>query len=237
MSTRQAAEQSTEQITDQFTEQSTEQITDQFTEQSTARFTEQVTLREAADHGAAALILRPWTDADADALVRHHADALLRSWLVTHLDTVDEARRWVAAQSRGWAAGTRAAFAVVETGPAGPSAPLGHIALTTTAADAAPVRAGYWTAAEARGRRIASRALTLVSRWAASDGSPFAGRPLQLVHAVGNEGSCRTALGCGYPLTGTLPADPPARPRAQHLHTAPDHTAPDHTASRVTREA
>ncbi|MFD8971121.1 GNAT family N-acetyltransferase [Streptomyces sp. NPDC059593] len=214
------------------TRQAADQITDRFTDRFTHRFTEQVTLREAAAHGAAALILRPWTDEDAAVLVRHHADVLLRSWLVTHLDTVDEARCWVAAQHRGWAAGTRAAFAVVETGPAGPSAPLGHIALTTTAADAAPVRAGYWTAAEARGRRIASRALTLVSRWAASDGSPFAGRPLQLVHAVGNEGSCRTALGCGYPLTGTLPADPPGRPRAQHLH-----TAPDQAVSRVTREA
>ncbi|MFB7586930.1 GNAT family N-acetyltransferase [Streptomyces sp. NPDC056169] len=203
---------------------------------STRHVTEQITLREAPArapaHGAAALLLRPWTDEDADVLVRHHADALLRSWLVTHLDTAGEARRWVADQRRGWAAGTRAAFAVVETGPAGPSAPLGHIALTTTDAGAAPVRAGYWTAAEARGRRIASRALTLVSRWAVSEDSPFAGRALELVHAVGNEGSCRTALGCGFPLTGTLPADPPTRSRAQHLH-----TAVAQGVSRGTREA
>lgn len=209
--------------------------------QATTQVTTQVTLRETPAHGRAALLLRPWTDEDADALVRHHADPLLRSWLVTHLETTREARAWVDAQRRGWEAGTRAAFAVVEIGaagaagaagpsgaegaegpegPEGLSAPLGHVALTTTAADAAPVRAGYWTAAEARGRRIASRALTLVSLWAAQAGGPFAGRPLELVHAVGNEGSCRTALGCGFPLTATLPADPPARPRAQHLHTA-----------------
>ncbi|MFD3660056.1 GNAT family N-acetyltransferase [Streptomyces sp. NPDC058659] len=204
---------------------------------STRRVERPVTLREAPAHGAAALLLRPWTYEDAHVLVRHHADAQLRSWLVTHLDTVDEARAWVDAQRRGWEAGTRAAFAVVATGPAGPSAPLGHIALTTgtgadTATGAAPVRVGYWTAAEARGRRIASRALTLVSRWAARDGGPFAGRPLELVHAVGNEGSCRTALGCGFPLTGILPADPPGRPRAQHLHTAVDQGVP-----RGTREA
>lgn len=192
--------------------------------------TSQVTLREAPAHGAAALLLRPWTYEDADVLVHHHADAQLRSWLVTHLDTVDEARAWVDAQRRGWEAGTRAAFAVVETGPTGPSAPLGHIALGATGAGA--VRAGYWTAAEARGRRIASRALTLVSRWAAHDGGPFAGRPLELVHAVGNEGSCRTALGCGFPLSDTLPADPPRRPRAQHLHTAVGQGVP-----RGTREA
>ncbi|MFE5714331.1 hypothetical protein ACFQ7J_26375 [Streptomyces sp. NPDC056501] len=68
------------------TRRAAEQITDRFTD----RFTEQVTLREAAAHGAAALILRPWTDEDADVLVRHHADVLLRSWLVTHLHTAPD---------------------------------------------------------------------------------------------------------------------------------------------------
>ncbi|MFB7512196.1 GNAT family N-acetyltransferase [Streptomyces sp. NPDC056144] len=181
--------------------------------------TAQPTLRESAAEG---LSLRPWAPEDADVLVRHHGDDQLRAWLATHLDTTAEAREWVDAQRRGWEAGTRAAFAVEETGP-GPHAagrPLGHIALTTTGAPPAPVRIGYWTAAEARGRGIASRALGLVADWAARDDSPFAGRALELVHAVGNEGSCRTALGRGFPLTATLPADPPSRTRAQHLHTA-----------------
>ncbi|MGW6394882.1 GNAT family N-acetyltransferase [Streptomyces sp. NPDC055103] len=208
---------------------------------STSQAVPQVTLVETPAHGAAALLLRPWTHEDADALVRHHADVLLRTWLVTHLDTVGQAEAWVDAQRRGWEAGTRAAFAVVENRPDGPngsdgragsSVPVGHIALSTTDTDGAPVRVGYWTAAEARGRRIASRALTLVSRWAVGEGGPFAGRPLELVHAVGNEGSCRTALGCGFPLTGTLPVDPPARLRAQHLH-----TATDQGAARATRAA
>ncbi|WP_329285816.1 GNAT family N-acetyltransferase [Streptomyces sp. NBC_00691] len=165
-----------------------------------------------------ALLLRPWTEEDVEALVRHHRDPDLRAWLATHLDTTRQARAWVDAQNAGWAAGTRAAFAIVEDTATGRRAPLGHIAVTVEGA--AAVRVGYWTAPRARGRGIASRALTRVARWVADETGPFAGRTPELVHAVGNEGSCRTALACGFPLTGTLPAAPPARPRAQHLHTA-----------------
>ncbi|MFF7778227.1 GNAT family N-acetyltransferase [Streptomyces tanashiensis] len=209
-----------------------------------------VTLRETPADGTAPLLLRPWTREDAAALVRHHRDPQLRAWLATHLDTAAQARAWVDAQRRGWAAGTRAAFAVVEDlGLPRLPAPVGHIALTATepstgtepstatepgaqpsaATPAAPVRAGYWTAPEARGRRIASRALVLAAGWAAGPDSPFGGRTLELVHAVGNEGSCRTALAGGFALSGTLPASP-GRPRAQHLHTAA-------TGQRPAREA
>ncbi|MFD3532968.1 GNAT family N-acetyltransferase [Streptomyces sp. NPDC058664] len=189
-------------------------------------------------HSGPPLLLRPWTHEDARPLVRHHQDPQLRTWLATHLDTEREARAWVDAQNEGWAAGTRAAFAVVESTSAGSAPALGHIAVTATdAADGtAPVRLGYWTAAEARGRRVASRALLLVTAWAADGESPFAGRALELVHAVGNEGSCRTALACGFPLTRTLPAAPPGRPRAQHLHTASDPGAP-RRAQRAARAA
>ncbi|MFJ5136633.1 GNAT family N-acetyltransferase [Streptomyces sp. NPDC088707] len=182
----------------------------------------QPSLHETPGNGTAPsappLLLRPWNHEDAEPLVRHHRDPQLRAWLATHLDTTRQARAWVDAQNAGWAAGTRAAFAIVEDTATGGTAPLGHIAVTGEGA--AAVRVGYWTAPEARGRGIASRALTRVARWVADENSPFAGRTPELVHAVGNEGSCRTALACGFPLTTTLPAAPPARPRAQHLHTA-----------------
>ncbi|MCX5230577.1 GNAT family N-acetyltransferase [Streptomyces sp. NPDC006553] len=182
----------------------------------------QPSLRETPGNGAAPstppLLLRPWTYDDAEPLVRHHRDPHLRAWLATRLDTIQQARAWVDAQNAGWVAGTRAAFAIVEDAAAGGTAPLGHIAVTGEGA--AAVRVGYWTAPQARGRGIASRALTRVARWVAYEESPFAGRTPELVHAVGNEGSCRTALTCGFSLTATLPAAPPARPRAQHLHTA-----------------
>lgn len=182
----------------------------------------QLPLRETPGNGTAPstppLLLRPWTYEDAEPLVRHHRDPELRAWLATHLDTLRQARAWVDAQNAGWAAGTRAAFAIVEHTAAGGTAPLGHIAVTGEGA--AAVRVGYWTAPRARGRGIASRALTRVARWVTDEDGPFAGRTPELVHTVGNEGSCRTALACGFALTGTLPAAPPARPRPQHLHTA-----------------
>ncbi|MFE4306885.1 GNAT family N-acetyltransferase [Streptomyces sp. NPDC056891] len=182
----------------------------------------QPSLRETPGNGTApstpSLLLRPWTYEDTAPLVRHHRDPQLRAWLATHLDTTRQARAWVDAQNAGWAAGTRAAFAIVEDTAAGGTAPLGHIAVTGEGT--AAVRVGYWTAPRARGRGIASRALTRVVRWVTDEDSPFAGRTPELVHAVGNEGSCRTALACGFPLTATLPAAPPARPAAQHLHTA-----------------
>ncbi|MEF9887175.1 GNAT family N-acetyltransferase [Streptomyces sp. P9-A4] len=204
----------------------------------TLRESPEGTARRAGDggrtHPTVPLLLRPWTYEDAGTLVRHHRDPQLRAWLATHLDTAEQARTWVDAQNEGWAAGRRAAFAVTEDTATGPSPALGHIALT--GAGAAPVRVGYWTAPEARGRGIATRALTLVTRWAAHDEGPFAGRALELVHAVGNEGSCRTALACGYTLTDTLRAAPPARPRAQHLHTAAG-PRPARAAQRAAREA
>ncbi len=180
------------------------------------------------------LLLRPWAYEDAEPLVRHHRDPHLRAWLATHLDTTRQARAWVYAQNAGWAAGARAAFAIVEDTATGRTAPLGHIAVTREGA--AAVRVGYWTAPEARGRGIASRALTRVARWVTDEDSPFAGRTPELVHAVGNEGSCRTALACGFPLSGTLPAAPPARPRAQHLHTAAVPRTP-HRAQSAARAA
>ncbi|KKZ71365.1 hypothetical protein VO63_24330 [Streptomyces showdoensis] len=186
--------------------------------------------------------LRTWEEGDAEVLVRHHGDPQMRRWLATHLDSVEQARAWIAEQNRGRAAGSRVAFAVVEApdpadgaggaggaadgaGGAGGAAdgaggaagePVGHLALT---AAGGVVRVGYWTAASARGRGIASRALALAAAWASeAPDSPFVGRRLELLHAVGNEASCRTALAAGFRAEGELPADPPGRPRPMHLH-------------------
>ncbi|MEU6975578.1 GNAT family N-acetyltransferase [Streptomyces sp. NPDC046371] len=166
----------------------------------------------------AALVLRPWEDGDAETLVRHHGDPAMRRWLATHLDSVEQARAWIAEQRRGREAGSRAAFAVVEVADDGtaPGEPVGHLALT---AAAGAVRVGYWTAASARGRGIASGALALAAEWARdAPDSPFTGARLELVHATGNDASCRTAVSGGFRAEGDLPAAPPARPRAMHLH-------------------
>ncbi|MEU0111698.1 GNAT family N-acetyltransferase [Streptomyces sp. NPDC006251] len=168
---------------------------------------------------APALILRPWAPEDAVRLVELHRDPSLRRWLRTHLYDEVDATRWLAEQRRAWEAGTRFAFAVEQPGTPGPGGPLvGHVVLTRSIPDAATAEVGYWTAAHARGVGVAPRSLRALTDWAfrtfASDGPTR----LELRHQVDNTASCRVADKSGYPLSGLLPAAPPAWPRSGHLH-------------------
>ncbi|MET8975633.1 GNAT family N-acetyltransferase [Streptomyces sp. NPDC004539] len=166
---------------------------------------------EAGSSGpASALSLRPWQPSDAPALIPLAQDAALRHW--TSLDIHDEsdAVRWIAEQERGWTTGTRLAFAVVT--PQGQ--PLGHAVLKHPDAVAAEI--GYWTAAAARGRGVASNALRTLTSWAFREYEAL--ERLELIHQTDNAASCRVAEKCGYGLEGVLPARPPAYPLEGHLH-------------------
>jgi RimJ/RimL family protein N-acetyltransferase len=66
---------------------------------------------------------------------------------------------------------------------------------------------GYWVAAEARGRGVATRAVTLLRDWAASAGL----RELEIMPEPANAASCRVAERAGFTDTGerrALPRDP-----------------------------
>lgn len=66
---------------------------------------------------------------------------------------------------------------------------------------------GYWVAAEARGRGVATRAVALLRDWAASVGL----RVLEILPEPANVGSCRVAERAGFTLTGerrALPREP-----------------------------
>lgn len=54
---------------------------------------------------------------------------------------------------------------------------------------------------EARGHRVATRALVLAARWAFTD---LGLHRLELGHALGHHASCRIAERCGFPREGTL---------------------------------
>ncbi|MCU7725290.1 GNAT family N-acetyltransferase [Actinoplanes sp. KI2] len=163
----------------------------------------------------AALRLRPWRLNDLPALIAAHRDPVLRRWLSTSLADEDEARQWLDLQANGWAAATRFSFAVVPT-DADDRAPFGHVVVRVGSAATAEV--GYWTAAHARGQGVATRALETVSLWAlqAQDILPLT--RLDLLHADGNQASCRVAVKCGFPLHDLLPAAPPAYPTSGHRH-------------------
>ncbi|GAA3487211.1 GNAT family N-acetyltransferase [Streptomyces cremeus] len=161
---------------------------------------------------APALTLRPWRDEDAPGLVAAHRDPLLTRWLAHHLADEAQALRWIGEQTEGRAAGARFSFAMVEEG-----CTVGHITVKRAKA-AGSAEVGYWTAGSARGRGIAPRALDVLSRWALGPECPLPVTRLELLHAVGNEGSCRVALKCGYALEAVLPPLPPSHPGKGHLH-------------------
>jgi len=166
---------------------------------------------EAGSSGpASALWLRPWRPSDAPALVTAAQDAALRRWTSLDVDEEAGAVRWIEAQERGRTSGRRLAFAVVD--PDGTL--LGHAVLKRP--DAATAEVGYWTAAAARGRGVASAALRGLTRWAF--GSYRALERLELIHQVDNAASCRVAEKCGYGLERVLPPRSPAYPLDGHLH-------------------
>lgn len=85
---------------------------------------------------------------------------------------------------------------------------------------------GYWTAAAARGRGVAARAVEALSRWALSTQDVVPLDRLELRHAEDNRASCQVAAKCGYVLHGLLPAAPPTFPTSGHLHVRTANTGP-----------
>ncbi|MFF4846735.1 GNAT family N-acetyltransferase [Streptomyces sp. NPDC001194] len=181
-------------------------------------------LGAAATPTAPALLLRPWRPADVGELAEAYRDAALRRWTSAAVHDGASAARWVRDQQRGWETGSRLAFAVVESRAGGEGEGeeegriLGHVVLKGAVPGAASAEVGYWTAAHARGRDVAPRALRTLTDWAfATFGGGGLAR-LELLHQVDNPASCRVAQKCGYELTGILAADPPAHPADGHLH-------------------
>jgi RimJ/RimL family protein N-acetyltransferase len=159
------------------------------------------------------LLLRPWHPADAAALAEAHRDDAMRRWLTDPLDDQAAAHRWIEAQEEEAARGERFSFAVVEeeTGDL-----AGQVVLRIPRPGAQVAEVGYWTAARARGRRVAPRALEALTGWAftAFDGLTT----LELTHQESNHASCRVAQRCGYALGHVLPPWPPQYPDPGHVH-------------------
>ncbi|SEH01340.1 Protein N-acetyltransferase, RimJ/RimL family [Nonomuraea solani] len=166
-----------------------------------------ITLRADATPSAPALILRPWNEDDIEPLIEAHRDPVLRRW-TNPIETFDDALKWLDVQNQGWATGERMSFAVHEEGRL-----LANVVLKRTDhPESAEV--GYWTAAHARGRGVAPRALEALTVWA-FEAHGLA--RLELLHQVDNLASCRVAEKARYEFLRVLPAQPPY-PRDGHLH-------------------
>jgi len=110
----------------------------------------------------------------------------------------EEALRWLALYEQGWEDGSRAAFAIVDPAT---GAFLGMIGFVVLRLDSQEAEAGYIVAPEVRGRGIANRALTLLTRW----GFETVGlERIELRVDLENPASLKVAERCGYVHEGTL---------------------------------
>ncbi|WP_329181242.1 GNAT family N-acetyltransferase [Streptomyces sp. NBC_01477] len=189
--------------------------------------TSPVTLKAGATPTAPALVLRPWCAEDVAALVEVHRDPVLRRWTRCPVDTEDAGLTWVRAQERDWTRGERFGFAVLEAAhdaglgaglDAAPPRLVGHVVLKGVVSGTPSAEVGYWTAAQARGRGVAPRAVEALTAWSFEAFRADGLERLELLHQVDNLASCRVAGKSGYRLDRTLPSAPPAYPRDGHLH-------------------
>ncbi|MCX5213812.1 GNAT family N-acetyltransferase [Kitasatospora sp. NBC_00240] len=176
-----------------------------------------VVLRAEAADGGPSLLLRSWTDSDADALVEAYRDPVLRAWTRLGVPDAEAAAHWVEVQRAGWESGTRLSFAVLEEEPGGGGRLAGNVVLKRPEPAGPAGEVGYWTAAHARGRGVAPRALQVLTDWVFESFAAGGVEYLELMHQVDNTASCRVAEKAGYGFERILPAVPPF-PRDGHLH-------------------
>jgi RimJ/RimL family protein N-acetyltransferase len=145
--------------------------------------------------------LRPPAPSDADAVTAACQDAdIPRFTRIPSPYQRIHAEVWIAHAAEAWAAGTEAPFVVVDPST---GVLLGSVGVMHLADAAPPVEIGYWVAKEARGRGVATRAVTLASRWALRDlGVPR----LELMTRTDNLPSQRVAEATGFTREGVLRA-------------------------------
>jgi len=178
-----------------------------------------ITMRVDATSSAAALFLCPWNTDDVETLVEVYRDPTLRRWTSLPVENTEDAMRWLNVQEHGWKTGERLSFAVHEDQAGTRERRVaGYVALKKADPNSGSAEVAYWTAAHARGRGVAPRALQALTIWAFDTFAVDGLERLELLHQVDNEASCRVAEKTRYQLHQVLPAQPPSFPRDGHLH-------------------
>ena len=139
------------------------------------------------------LVLRPWADGDAGALLAAFADAEIQRWHARTVESEPEARALIARYRQAWRSETGAHWAI--TGPG----VLGRVALRAVDLGEGRAEVAYWVAPAARGRGAAPRAAIALSAWALGE---LGLHRLDLEHSVVNAASCRVAQKAGFAAEG-----------------------------------
>jgi RimJ/RimL family protein N-acetyltransferase len=144
--------------------------------------------------------LRPWSEADAPAIVLAFADPVMRrfSWRTAPY-TETEALNDLAARDRARQHGEALHLAVVD--PCDETVVLGEVSLAEVRPDQGCAAVGYWLSPAARGRGAAAQAVRLLARWAFAE---LRLARLELTCGPDNEASQRVAERCGFTREGLL---------------------------------
>ncbi|MFJ3228369.1 GNAT family N-acetyltransferase [Streptomyces sp. NPDC086783] len=156
--------------------------------------------RELHGHG---LRLRAWnaaSDTDAGAWLRGLSDPEFQRWNtpLKAVRDIDGARESLRMRAESAVDGTGVSFCVTD---AESGEILGHIGVNEIDHVMGCARVGYWVLPEARGRKVASRALATAAGFAFTE---LGVHRLELGHALGHDASCRVAERCGFRYEGTL---------------------------------
>ncbi|SOB84897.1 GNAT family N-acetyltransferase [Streptomyces sp. 1331.2] len=185
---------------------------------------------------AGGLLLRPFEEADAPALIEIYRDETLRRFTRVPVEDAEQAARWLGLQREGWAAGTRYSFAVLDAGELVGNVALKRGVLHRGAPGGSPggetAEVGYWTAGPARGRGVAPRAVQALTTWAFATFAEDVLHRIDLLHQVDNPASCRVAEKSGYAFQEVLTALPPEFPLDGHRHSRPRHSRPRYSGPR-----
>ena len=144
------------------------------------------------------LVVRPWRSADADAVYAACQDPIVQRWTqVPRPYDMTHAVGFVGEFSAsGWANRTSASFGVFDADTDDLLGSMGLVKLDLAANEA---ELGYWTAAAARGRGVATRAGRAVAQWATS----HLGIDRLVWRAeIGNHASRLVALRIGFTMEG-----------------------------------
>ncbi|GAB3254162.1 GNAT family N-acetyltransferase [Kineosporia babensis] len=142
----------------------------------------------------AGLVVRPWQPGDEGFLLSAYADPDIRRWHAMTLSDRAEATAWIETAGLRWAQEQGANWAVTEDGQL-----LGRIGFRMLDLAGGEAEVAYWVAPQARGRRVATRALGALIGWARSQGL----HRLTLMHSTLNLASCKVAQHCGFRDEGT----------------------------------
>ncbi|MCX4851156.1 GNAT family N-acetyltransferase [Streptomyces sp. NBC_00893] len=142
------------------------------------------------------VMLRPWQPSDAAAVARVFQDPTIQHWHLRRAESENEAHEWIEQWRRAWDSETACHWAVADAHDDGL---LGRISLQSVILVGGQAEISYWTAPEARGKGVCSRAVARVSSWALEDAG-F--NRLELGHSTENPASCRIAEKTGFGLEG-----------------------------------